>query len=364
MMAAAELPVVAVDASFAAPADLWTSRAPGSMNGAVPVRRTVAGADCWLVDDQLWSAGRGGDESVATRLATLDAHGIAAQVLCPGGTGYAVRHAFGVRDAAVRATVLRIYNDFLVDVQRESAGRLFPQAVLPTWDIDLTVAEMTRLLDAGIRGFTVSERLDQLGAGELFESYFNPMWELFNSSGAVVNLHGGPDRPAGERATVAAGHDAQMRNVRIVANLCLSNLFSRFPDLRIVVTGSGLGRRRYLLGALEFLLRDIASGADERQLTRLRPSDYLREHLYLVTSPDPVGLCGLVDVVGSRNLLVESAEADLAVEQGNDRFASVLSGQEPDVRRDVLRDNAVRLYRLDRLVFEAPLDGRSGISVR
>ena len=48
--------------------------------------------------------------------------------------------------------ILRTYNDFLVDIQQESNERLIPQAILPVWDMDFTVAEMTRLLDKGIRG--------------------------------------------------------------------------------------------------------------------------------------------------------------------------------------------------------------------
>jgi hypothetical protein len=59
---------------------------------------------------------------------------------------------FGIEDIKLRNEIQRIYNDFLVDIQHESGDRLLSQAVLPIWDIDLTVKEMSRLAAAGIRG--------------------------------------------------------------------------------------------------------------------------------------------------------------------------------------------------------------------
>ena len=40
-----------------------------------------------------------------------------------------------------------MYNDFLMDVQDQSGNRLFPQAVLPVWDMDLTVAPNVRTME-------------------------------------------------------------------------------------------------------------------------------------------------------------------------------------------------------------------------
>jgi len=55
--------------------------------------------------------------------------------------------------------------------------------------MDLTVKEMTRLVDKGMRGFTLSDKPELIGLPELPESYFDPMWELFNDTGLVANFH-------------------------------------------------------------------------------------------------------------------------------------------------------------------------------
>ena len=64
-----------------------------------------------------------------------------------------------------------------------------PQAILPIWDMDLTIAEMDTPARPRHRGFTLSDKPELLGLPELPEPYFAPMWDLFNDSGAVVNFH-------------------------------------------------------------------------------------------------------------------------------------------------------------------------------
>src|SRR5262249_35887642 len=134
-----------------------------------------------MIDPSAWR--------VKDRLELLDEEGIFAQVLYPNGIGFSSNHIFSVEDVPDRTLILQIYNDFLVDVQDESGGRLFPQALLPIWDMDLTVSEMGRLLDRGIRGFTLSDKPELLGLPEPIDPYFDPMWDLFDSSGAIANFH-------------------------------------------------------------------------------------------------------------------------------------------------------------------------------
>jgi hypothetical protein len=103
--------------------------------------------------------------------ATL-AHGrrnLAAQIIYPNGLGFASNHVFAIENPKQRLEVLRIFNDFYADMQTASKGRLVPQALLPIWDMPSTVQEMTRLLDKGIRGFSLSDKPELLGLPELPE---------------------------------------------------------------------------------------------------------------------------------------------------------------------------------------------------
>ena len=190
--------------------------------------------------------------------------------------------------------VLQIFNDFLVDLQIESMGRLLPQAMLPIWDMDLTVVEMSRLLDKGIRGFTLSDKPELLGLPELPDEYFAPMWEIFNESGVAVNFHIGAGRrredteefrrrftPGGptndsfpisstvaqptwsylglQRTLAVMATQSYMSNVRIIANLCMSDLFDRYPNLKVVSVESGIGWIPFVLEALEYQFDEMVT---------------------------------------------------------------------------------------------------------
>jgi uncharacterized protein len=362
-----ELWIIDCDAHFTEPPDLWTSRAPATRKGQVPVQRTIAGRTAWFHNDLPW-ASTGGNTirrgrqkilgehiiqpfeevdpaawSVPQRLELLDEMGVEAQVVYPNGMGFASNHIFAIEDERERTLVLQLYNDFLVDIQGESAERLLPQAILPIWDLKLTLAEMTRLLDRGIRGFTLSDRLELLGLPELGDAHFNPMWDLFDSSGAVANFHIGSgarreefeairsrssltqekledsERDRGvpqvaaaawtcignQRGRAAAASQMFMSNVRVIVNLCMSNLFDRFPHLKIVSAESGVGWVPFVLQSMDYQFSEIVSDPSERSYASKLPSEYFRDHIWAMFWFEDITR-EVVDRIGPRNVLVET----------------------------------------------------------
>ena len=409
--ALADLRIIDCDAHFTEPPELWTSRASASMQDQVPVQKTVEGNTGWYLNDELW-ASTGGNTiqtgrqkvlgshvvqpfevvdasafAVKERLELLDEMGIHAQIIYPNGIGFASNHLFAIKDDAQRTAVLRMYNDFLVDVQHESDDRLFPQAMLPIWDMDFTVKEMTRLLDEGIRGFTLSDKPELLGLPELPESYFTPMWDLFNQSGAVANFHIGagqrreelealrstrnrtqsfeePPQVLGPAPAVAnpvwrsfgpqrrlaiGATQMYMSNVRIIVNLCMSNLFDRYPNLKIVSAESGIGWVPFILEALEYQYDEMVTLPDEVALTERRPSEYFRDHIWVMFWFEKVGAAKLIEDIGVNNVLVETdvPHPTCLFPGPREHFARVMAGLSPHVLQRVLQDNAAELYGID-----------------
>jgi uncharacterized protein len=402
--------IIDCDAHFTEPADLWSSRAPGSLKDRFPEHRTINGVTAWFLDGELWASIGGntirrGHEKVlgahvvqpfeeidasawdvSRRLELLDIMGIHAQILYPNGIGFASNHIFAIEDQRQRTAVLQVYNDFLADLQAQSRDRLFPQALLPIWDMDLTVKEMTRMLDRGIRGFTLSDKPELLGLPELPEPYFTPMWDLLNDSGAVASFHigagarkeeiealraarnkpRGPAAPSqGSRPIPAAASPAwqyfgpqrqlavtatqmYMSNVRVVANLCMSDLFDRHPKLKIVSAESGIGWVPFLLEALEFQLDEMVTDPAERSLQQRRPTEYFRDHVYVMFWFEQVGPRKQIGDIGIGNVLVETdvPHPTCLYPGAREHFANVMAELEPAVRRRVLQDNAAGLYRI------------------
>lgn len=399
--------IVDCDAHFTEPPSLWLDRAPASMQGRVPVQKTVDGRTAWYLDDEVWASIGGNtiktgrekvlgshvvqpfdlvDRSawdVPARLDLLDAIGVEAQILYPNGIGFASNHIFAIEDLELRTAILTMYNDFFVDIQTESHNRLFPQAILPIWDMDLTIAEMNRLLDKGIRGFTLSDKPEMLGLPELPEPYFEPMWDLFNQSGAVANFHigagarreemeairnmrneprddGRSPRPIpavppmfwhtfGDQRRLAV-HATQMymSNVRIIVNLCMSDMFDRYPNLKIVSAESGIGWVPFILESLEYQTDEMITIPEERAYQQRRPTEYFRDHLYVMFWYEHVGPTKLIEDIGVNNVLVETdvPHPTCLYPGAKEHFDNVLGDLDPHVRRRVLHDNASELYRV------------------
>ncbi len=402
--------IIDCDAHFTEPPDLWSARVPASMRSSVPEMRTIDGVTAWYLNGDRW-ANTGGNTivpteqkvlgahtvqpfdamdrscwDVAARLALLDRIGVWAQIVYPNGIGFSSNHIFAIEDLGQRAEVLRIYNDFYVDIQQESGGRLLPQALLPIWDMDLTVKEMTRLLDKGMTGFTLSDKPELLGLPELPEPFFDPMWDLFNESGAVTNFHIGAGLrraeveagrsmaavygkqifdqnivPASEAPAAAAAAwrsfgkqrrlavtatQMYMSNVRIITNFCLSDMFDRFPRLKVVSAESGIGWIPFLLEAMEWQFDEMLSEPAEIGMTQRRPVEYFRDHVWVMFWFEESGPKRLVQDIGARNILVETdiPHPTCLYPGTRKHFANVLGDLSEGDRRRILQDNAAELY--------------------
>ena len=315
----------------------------------------------------------------------MDESGIYAQVVYPNGVGFASNHIFAIDDPNQRDVVLQAFNDFFCEVQEESRGRLLPQAILPIWDMDLTIKQMTKLLDRGITGFTLSDKPELLGLPELPEPYFEPMWDLLNQSGAVANFHinSGATRIQVEEArkqiyhgqksadgfadrgplTVAApawkslpremnmGVQATlsfMSNVRIITNLCMSTMFDRYPNLKIVSAESGIGWVPFVLESLEYQFDEMGGDRLGRAGPARRPSEYFHDHIFVMFWFEQAGPATQLEAIGVNNVLVETDFPHPVCLYPNplEHFAKVLSGLDPHIVRRVLQDNAAELYKV------------------
>jgi predicted TIM-barrel fold metal-dependent hydrolase len=405
----AGIKIIDCDAHWTEPPDLWSARVPEALKDKVPYQQTIDGDTLWYLNGESWASTGGNtitphhqkvrgthvvqpfDEidasswDVDARLAILDEMGIHAQVLYPNGIGFSSNHIFAIKDHAQRQLVLSLYNDYLAEVQERSGNRLFPQAVLPIWDMELTVAEMTRLIDKGIRGFTLSDKPELLGLPELPEPFYDPMWDLFNESGTVPNFHIGsgfrreeieasrqgakftPDagaapKPAGPPAQAAPTWNwfgrqrklavsacmAHTSNMRIIANLCNSDLFDRFPRLKIVSAESGIGWVPFLLEDMEYQYDEMITTPEERGLARRRPAEYFRDHLFVMFWFERSAPAKLISDIGVGNILVETDIPHPTCLYPNpaEHFATVLAGLDDHDKRRILQDNAAELYKI------------------
>ena len=206
------------------------------------------------------------------------------------------------------------------------------------------------------------------------------MWDLFNESGAVVNFHTGSGirreeteairaaryaespRPASgaapspswnsfgpQRRLAVGATQVSMSNVRIIVNLCMSDLFDRYPRLQVVSAESGIGWIPFILESMEFQLDEMVTDPDEVVLQSRRPTEYFGDHIYVMFWFETYAPQTMLDHIGVERILVETdlPHPTCLYPSPRKHFAKVLSSVPRDTRRRILRDNAVELYHLD-----------------
>jgi len=137
-----------------------------------------------------------------------------------------------------------------------------------------------------------------------------------------------------------------MSNVRILTNLCMSDMFDRYPNLRVVSAESGIGWVPFILESMEFQLDEMVTDPAEASQQRRRPTEYFRDHIHVMFWFESYAPAHMIEHIGVHNVLVETDVPHPTCLYPGTRahFAKVLAGVDPFVRRRVLRDNAAELY--------------------
>ena len=376
--------VIDADTHYTEPPDLWTSRAPAAYEGKMPYMKTVDGHSLWFVEgDTPWGMvgttviGQGGQKfrgrlSLATfeemdeaaylvkpRLAVMDRMGIHAQIVYPNAGGFGATRFLSIQDKQLRIECAKIYNDAVAEWQKESGDRLFPQAFLPFWDMDATLKEIRRVKEElHLTGVTLTDRPEVFDQPDYGQPHWDPMWELLNDLRIPIDFHigagvktfvlddygwrsFGPQRKLAAVATLMYMSNAQMVNAFMV-----SGLFDRYPNLKLVSVESGCGWVPFVIEAAEYQWDEMAP--DECKNLKRRPREYFKEHIYATFWFEDIGVKHFIEAIGADNLLFETdfPHPTCLYPESQEHLARVLSRLEPGVRRRVIQDNAVELYKL------------------
>ncbi len=382
-----QLRVIDTDTHLTERHDLWTSRAPAAWKDRVPHVTEVEGAATWVVDGAvLGRAGAGGvidrqgvkgrsfeglyewgiDEvhqaawDPVARVELMDQIGVFAQIIYPGVVGLGGQAlAEVVTDVALRTLCVEIFNDASAELQAGSGDRLLPMALLPAWDVGACVREARRAAALGLRGVNLTSDPQDLGAPDLADRAWDPLWEVCSASGLPVHFHIGASLttmnyfgtypwPSHDDDTKLAigGTLLFIGNARVVVNIICSGMLDRFPELKVVSVESGAGWIPFLLEALDYEMDENAPGA--KAALSLLPSEYFRRQMFATTWFESRHLSSVVDAVGEDCVMFETDFPHPTclfpdpLRSARDNMA----GLGPVAQRKILSENATRLYRL------------------
>ena len=358
--------------------EVWTRRMSKAKWGdRIPhIERQADGTERWIVDGQKvdlpgvavagaamrdrarepqrWEEVPGIVFKPNERLATMDVDGVDCSVLYPSVAGRAGETFGRLADAALELACVQAYNDFLIEEWSVVSPRFIPQCIVPLSPIEATVKEIERAVGKGHRGVvmpSVPMMLRELP--HINEPAYDPVWATCQDLEVPVCFHAGASPKiqfpayAGFSAEIAAAMEAITRpvsSVLVLANFLFARILDRFPRLKIVFAETSLAWGAYEL--------ELADHQFERQRLHtegyeLLPSALFKRQCHLVGWFDSTGMktrehIGLGNLLWSTNF----PQSTSTWPESRRAIARCFDGVPENERRQVLVDNAARLYKI------------------
>jgi predicted TIM-barrel fold metal-dependent hydrolase len=374
--------VIDADTHVTEPGDVWTSRVPARFVDHVPrMERNAAGWDVWTLEGQTihvvgmtatagwpkpFPAGPPTMEEcpaaaydASARLAYMDEVGIWAQVLFPNVAGFGSQQFLKIADDELKLACVRAYNDFLHDWASADPRRLITVMATPFWDVDAAVAEIARCAAMGHRGVLFTGEPQRFGLPLLGDPHWDRLWAAAQDAGLPVHFHIGsgdasaslsPERVKAygmARTYAYASTDMFLKNGLQVADLLISGVLPRYPDLKFVSVESGIGWVPFVLEAVDHSYLEGRPGRTSEW--DLLPSEYFARQVYACYWFENVAPTHLLDVIPVGNILFETDFPHPTCLFGDvrERIDHSLAHASPEARQAILWDNAAKLYNIE-----------------
>lgn len=384
--------IIDTDAHLPEPPDLWTSRLPKSWDKDRVMHVewsdseqsevwTVGGQSlgrAWVNMSHNWEAqyhGEGIPElgparfaeadpcqyDFKARVAEMDATGVRAQCLYPNIAGFWFDPFVNNPDEELSLAHLRVYNDYQIEWSESAPERVIPLATVPYWNVAETVKEIRRVASTH-KGIVMTGAPQLHDQPVLGDRHWDPMWQALTETGLSVSFHvanvGVSEFYTPERIRSIGGRAANALSVptfalingQILADLLLSGVLARFPELNFVIVESGVGWVPFVLEASDYLFRTEEVWREQPEYGDMLPSDLFRRQVYVNYWYEKLEQFH-VDKIGEDNIMFET---DFPHNTGiwSQEVASAVRKLEAlpkKVSDKVLWGNAARLYGLPAL---------------
>jgi len=376
----AGIKIVDTDTHITEAPDLFTSRAPATYKDRVPyVRLDTDGVERWYVGDRNFGTLGGnvirkdnnkllgrlafprldqahpGGHIMKERLKAMDDMGVYAQVCYQNSGVTQAGSLMSLGDPDLALNIVRIYNDASMEFQEDSGQRIFNMAHLPFWDQKEMEKEARRCIDGGLRGFVLPDTPERVGVPSFLHDYWTPFLEMCEATATPLNFHLNSavdpntltwEGFAFEQTLSVVATMFSIGNAATLGNWMVSGRLDRHPGLKIGLIESGMGWLPFAIEALEHQFDEMLPS--KTGMLRKRPWDYFRDHFFCTFWFEKVGPKLLLETIGVDNVMFETDfPHPTSLYPGvQAHLVDVLGSYDYAVKKKVLQDNAVRLYRL------------------
>jgi predicted TIM-barrel fold metal-dependent hydrolase len=362
--------VISADSHVMEPADLWTARVDADLRDQAPRVLANEGRPGFSfhapglppsVVAGAWGAGRSGEElkehlehagyeaarpsgwDPAERLKDQEVDGVHAEVLY----GTLGMRLFRMTDGALQRAFFGVYNDWLAEFCRYDDRRLHGLALISLWDVDAGVAELERCAALGLKGAMIWGYPPP--ETPYYAPRFDPLWAAAQDLELPLSLHivtGMGDESRVDFSAAAVRYMHMIHEVqRSISQLVLGGVLERFPRLQIVAAESDIGWLPHWMQRMDHA--DAKFGALMEVRLTMAPSDYVRRQVWVTFMDDPVGAASL-ESIGRDTFMWgnDFPHTDSTWPNSQAVIDKNFSGVSDGVARQVLHDNAARLYHI------------------
>jgi len=235
--------------------------------------------------------------------------------------------------------VARYLNDHVAATVAAHPKRFIGLGTLPLQDPELSVRELLRCKrDLGLAGVQIGSHVNEwnLDAPELF-----PVFKAAEQLGAAIFVHPwdmmGSDRMKKYWLPWLVGMPAEISLA--ICSLIFGGVLERLPNLRIAFAHGG-GAFPATIGRIEhgFVARPDLCAVDNQ----VNPREYLGKFWVDGLVHDPMALLFIIDLLGADRVMMGSDYPFPLGEEHPGELIEGLAGLKPQIRQDLLANNALK----------------------
>jgi predicted TIM-barrel fold metal-dependent hydrolase len=376
------MPLVSADDHFMEPPDTFVGRMPARFAESAPrVIVDETGMEMWQFEDELvMNSGANSSSSspakerttgpvrfdevrpamydVHERIRDMDINGVVASLCFPSMVfGFCAQRFAQFRDHDLGLAAMRAYNQWIIE---EWVGpypdRMIGQQVPWLLDPEIAAAEVRKNAELGFRAVTFSENPELLGLPSLYTEYWDPFFRACAETSTVVDLHVGSSSqniiPSLDSPPPVLAALFNVNAYSAAVDWVYSGIPARFPDLKIVMSESGIGWVTMLIDRLTFLASRFNPENDGGMHTTwadrtITPLEVLRRNFAYTSFFDPSAFRHLDEIGIDKVMLEVDYPHSDSTWPDTQAVIEYEVGALPDsVQRKVAYQNAVDTYRL------------------
>ena len=264
------LPLVSADSHVEEPSSLWREGVPARLRDALPAElgpefhaasqfaQRIGVEDFFEARELSDGASAAGAQDLdALRELTVDVErrfeimrrdGVSAECIYPTSGLY----VWNIPDPVLGQACCRVYNDWIHDRLESRSDRFRCAAMIPTWDVDVAIAEVQRAADRGL----AAAMLPLVGTPEYNHRDWAPLWHAIEETGLPVVMHQGSGHDMlfyrGPGASVANLLATQSMAPRTVALLATSGVLAAHPSLHFVFVETNAGWLSWAMNTVDY----------------------------------------------------------------------------------------------------------------